>query len=143
MYIIPRLGLQTASCTRLQNASYSETHSKSVDLFFARFSSTLLYAEYERITLNAVEERILPPDVRIKIAVAQANAGDYGQEKMEADVREFAWAIVFCSFFVTICLSVRQVPFQYHARDRNSVCQQDAVASVGQRFVDRGRCVSV
>lgn len=45
------------------------------------------FAEYERITLNAMEQRVLPPDVRIKIAVAQANAGEDREEKMEADVR--------------------------------------------------------
>lgn len=45
-----------------------------------------LLAEYERICLNAMEERVLPADVRIKIVFAQANAGDR-EEDMEANVR--------------------------------------------------------
>lgn len=44
-----------------------------------------LLLEYERVALNAMEERVLPPDVRIKIVVAQANVGD-DEEEMEHEV---------------------------------------------------------
>lgn len=43
-------------------------------------------ADFERISLNAVEERVLPPDVRIKIVCAQANAVEQEEELLEADV---------------------------------------------------------
>ena len=33
-----------------------------------------LRADFERITLNAMEERVLPPEIRIKIVFAQAQA---------------------------------------------------------------------
>ena len=43
-------------------------------------------AEYERICLNAMEERVLPPDVRLKMVFAQANASESEEEELEADV---------------------------------------------------------
>lgn len=47
------------------------------------FDTTL--TDYERVRLNAMEERVLPPYVRIKIVFAQANAGDR-EEEIEASV---------------------------------------------------------
>lgn len=46
---------------------------------------TTLIIDYERVRLNAMEERVLPPYVRIKIVFAQANAGDR-EEEIEANV---------------------------------------------------------
>lgn len=37
-------------------------------------SSLLSRADFERISLNAMEERVLPPEIRIKIVFAQAQA---------------------------------------------------------------------
>eukprot|EP00903_Cladosiphon_okamuranus_P008099 g7807.t1 len=43
---------------------------------------------FERISLNAMEERVLPPDVRIKIVCAQANAVEQEEEQqLEEDVK--------------------------------------------------------
>eukprot|EP00752_Nemacystus_decipiens_P001886 g1816.t1 len=41
---------------------------------------------FERISLNAMEERVLPPDVRIKIVCAQASAVEQEEELLEAEV---------------------------------------------------------
>lgn len=43
-------------------------------------------SDFERISLNAMEERVLPPDVRIKIVCAQATAVEQEEELLEADV---------------------------------------------------------
>lgn len=45
-----------------------------------------LRADFERISLNAMEERVLPPDVRIKIVCAQASAVEQEEELLEANV---------------------------------------------------------
>ncbi|CAM9978227.1 unnamed protein product [Scytosiphon promiscuus] len=42
---------------------------------------------FERVSLNAAEERVLPPEIRIKIVFAQANAGEQEEEMLEADVK--------------------------------------------------------
>ncbi|CAB1103831.1 unnamed protein product [Ectocarpus sp. CCAP 1310/34] len=41
---------------------------------------------FERISLNAMEERVLPPEIRLKIVFAQANAVEEEEERLEADV---------------------------------------------------------
>lgn len=45
-----------------------------------------VHADFERISLNAMEERVLPPDVRIKIVCAQASAVEQEEEQLEAEV---------------------------------------------------------
>lgn len=45
-----------------------------------------MHADFERISLNAMEERVLPPDVRIKIVCAQASAVEQEEEQLEAEV---------------------------------------------------------
>ncbi|CAM9539085.1 unnamed protein product [Ectocarpus sp. 4 AP-2014] len=42
---------------------------------------------FERISLNAMEERVLPPEIRLKIVFAQANAVEEEEERLEADVK--------------------------------------------------------
>lgn len=50
------------------------------------FVIACLLVDYELISLNAMEERVLPPDIRIKIVFAQANAVDQDEELLEEDV---------------------------------------------------------
>lgn len=51
---------------------------------FWRF--VLCCKDFERISLNAMEERVLPPEIRLKIVFAQANAVEEEEERLEADV---------------------------------------------------------
>lgn len=75
------MGISNSRTPRLAPKPYSAMASQ-----FGRFFFPVRCADFERTSLNAMEERVLPPDVRIKIVCAQANAVEQEEEMLEADV---------------------------------------------------------
>lgn len=75
----------------MRTVLYVESYEHALDLFSAcnvtgHLLTLSFCTDFERVSLNAAEERVLPPEIRIKIVFAQANAGEQEEEMLETDV---------------------------------------------------------